>query len=279
MARPFILNADDYGMDAAVDRAILDLAARRIVTATSAMVFSPFWPWAARDVRGGFLDCGLHLDFTSPFAAGIAPARSLPALISRAFTRRLDPAGVRIAIREQLARFEDAMDRPPRFVDGHQHVHQLPVIREALFDMLQERYGPAAARVAVRVCLPGAWRGVKAAAVRAVGARALAELAAARGHPANSDFAGIYDLSPKADLPVLWRRWLAGLRGAAPLIMCHVALPPEDSVAVDDPVRPARLWEYAWLTSGAFQDLLGECEAVPTRWAYRCTTSPVNITS
>ncbi len=277
MARPFILNADDYGMDAAVDRAILELTARGIVTATSVMVLSPFWPHAARDLRDAGVGCGLHLDFTSPFANGIAPASSLSALMLRAFAGRLDPGGMRAAIREQLLRFEYAADRAPDFVDGHQHVHQLPVIREALLDVLLERYGAAAERVAVRVCAPGVWRGVKAAVVHAAGGRVLAKLAAARGYAANSDFAGVYDLSAEADLAAMWRGWLAGLQGPAPLIMCHVAMPPGDAVA-HDPIRPARLREYAWLSSEAFGDLLNECNAAPAPWTCARESAPVNIT-
>ena len=68
MTEPVIINADDYAMDEAVDAAILDLAERGVVTATSAMVLSPTWPEAAEALKDAPLSRGLHLDFTSPFA-------------------------------------------------------------------------------------------------------------------------------------------------------------------------------------------------------------------
>mgnify|MGYP000073246266 CR=1 FL=1 len=55
---------------------------------------------------------------------GLADARRLAAL-----AREWDA---------QWARFCEALGRAPRFVDGHQHVHQFPVIRDAL---LQEMDG------------------------------------------------------------------------------------------------------------------------------------------
>lgn len=43
-------------------------------------------------------------------------------------------------ITRQLDAFEEALGRPPDFVDGHQHVHVLPGVRRALLDILVRRY-------------------------------------------------------------------------------------------------------------------------------------------
>ncbi len=50
------------------------------------------------------------------------PARSLPR-----FHRQLDL-------------FEAALGYPPDHIDGHQHVHALPVVRQALIDVVARRY-------------------------------------------------------------------------------------------------------------------------------------------
>lgn len=261
--RKLIVNADDYGMDDAVDAAILMLASLGVVTATSAMVLSPNWGEAARKLRGAPLSCGLHLDFTSPFVAD--GGGSLGALMAKAFTRRLDTGRVRAAIDRQLDRYEVGMAARPDFVDGHQHVHQFPVIREALRRALAARYGTEARGIALRSCVARRWRGTKAAIVAATGAAAFTRAAQATGHRINSDFAGVYDFAPKADLTALWRRWLADLQGDSPLIMCHVAV-AKGAMPRNDTIRAARINEYGWLGSDIFRELTAEFNLAPTLW-------------
>jgi predicted glycoside hydrolase/deacetylase ChbG (UPF0249 family) len=262
-----ILNADDYAMDDGVDAGILALARQGVVTATSAMVLSPFWPAAARPLTDVEVDCGLHLDFTSLFAQAqeAALARPLPKLIAAAYSGRLDRAALRGAVGRQLDRFDAATQAPPVFVDGHQHVHQLPGIREALLASLRERYGEAASAIALRLCLTRRWRGLKAAVIARMGGRSLGRMIAAAGHPKNSDFAGVYGFSPAADLAALWRRWLTDVAGERPLIMCHVAA---DSAAgwPADEIRAARLNEWKWLGSPAFHDLCTELGIRRAAW-------------
>jgi hypothetical protein len=140
-----------------------------------------------------------------------------------------------------------------------------------LIAALAERYGPAAGRIGIRLCGARRWRGCKAAAVAATGAAGLAVLARGR-HPVNSDFAGVYDFSQRASLPRLWRRWLSGLEGARPLIMCHVAAPGSTQPA--DPIRPARMREWEWLQSASFTELCCELSVKPRRWLSQGTEGP-----
>ncbi|MCP2821003.1 ChbG/HpnK family deacetylase, partial [Salmonella enterica subsp. enterica serovar Typhimurium] len=90
------------------------------------MTRAPGWPAAASRIgtAGSF---GLHLDFTefSPLRRGLWP------LIGASLAHRLDASALRDEIATQCALFEDATGRAPDYVDGHQHVHQLPQIREA----------------------------------------------------------------------------------------------------------------------------------------------------
>ena len=204
--RRLILNADDYAMDEGGDQAILTLIARKVVTATSAMVLSPRWTQAAGEVAQMNADCGLHLDLTSEFAATKLATLSLSDLIARAYAGRLNAAAIRDAIEAQLDLFERPLGRPPDFVDGHQHVHQLPAIRSELIDALQRRYGAEAAKIGIRICTPRRWRGAKARFIGVLGAMPTAKLARRTGHAVNSDFLGVYGFSPDAALPLLWRQ-------------------------------------------------------------------------
>jgi predicted glycoside hydrolase/deacetylase ChbG (UPF0249 family) len=264
MLRPLILNADDYAMDGAVDEAVLDLIGRGRVRAASAMVLAPRWKEAAADIRQVDADCGLHVDFSSDFALSRFGLPRLPQLIARAYAGGLRPDRIRAAVDTQLDLYEDAIGRPPDFVDGHQHVHQLPAIRHALMDAIAARYHAGAKHVGIRVCRARSWRGAKAHLIGRLGSAPLARLAARAGHPTSSDFLGVYAFSPAAPLPVLWERWLSALAGQTPLAMCHVAA--EGRADPSDPIRPARLKEHAWLASDAFAELCARKGVTLSRW-------------
>ncbi|MFZ1108318.1 MAG: ChbG/HpnK family deacetylase [Rhodomicrobium sp.] len=264
MTEPVIVNADDYAMDEGVDAAILDLGERGVVTATSAMVLSPNWPEAAGALKDAPLSRGLHIDFTSPFAGETFPRQSITGMTIRSHAGALDRKHVKRAIERQLSLFEAHMKAAPDFVDGHQHAHQLPGVAESLVEVLSERYGGDAGRVGLRICVSRRWRGVKASIIGRTGAFRLAELAATPGHTTNSDFAGVYDFNEDADLGVLWRNWLTGLEGGAPLLMCHVAARGDHDGS--DPIRGARYREYDWLAGEAFAALTQQLSKTPAHW-------------
>ncbi len=251
-------------MDRGVDAAILKLAGQGVVTATSAMVLSPRWPEAAPALRDAPLSKGLHLDFTSPFAGEVFPRQGITALIVRAHSGVLDRQRLGQSIRRQLSLYETGMNALPDFVDGHQHCHLLPSVREALLDALTERYGAEASRIALRDCAPQRWRGLKAAIIAGTGTFRLQELAKARQHGMNSDFAGVYDFNEDADLAALWTGWLDGLEGGAPLVMCHIAERADHDGS--DSIRSARYREYDWLSSPQFLELTQRLSKAPARW-------------
>lgn len=260
-----IITADDYAMDAGVDSAVLALANQGAISAASAMVLAPSWPQAGRRLGDCPVDRGLHLDLTSTFAPSLSGSRSLGRLIGAAFLGRLDRSDVRVRIERQLDAYEAVMKARPDFVDGHQHVHQLPLVREALLAALKARYGALTSQIGMRLCLARRWRGIKALVVAASGGKGFARLVRGSLHPANTDFAGVYGFSPRADLTSLWRNWLTGLAGDRPLIMCHVASAEAPSAGAD-PIRAARIHEWRWLGSAAFRDLCTELSIKSHSW-------------
>jgi predicted glycoside hydrolase/deacetylase ChbG (UPF0249 family) len=278
------LCADDYAMHPAVDDAVIRLARAGRLVATSCMTTSPRWREAARALREeapAALSTGLHLNLTE--GHGVAPAPSLGATLRDAYARRLDPVRLRAQIERQLDDFERALDRAPDFIDGHQHVHQLPRVREALFAVLEARFrnavppSPAGTAVsatptnaatpavpavpampampAVRATVPAQWRWSlgKAGVLALLGGWRLRRALARRGVPHNRGFAGVYgfDAATPADYGRHMERWLAGCSDGT-LMMCHpaTALVPGDAIAAQ------RVVEYAYLASDAFADSL-----------------------
>jgi chitin disaccharide deacetylase len=180
-------------------------------------------------------------------------------------TRSLDRAALRREADRQLSLFEAGRRAAPDFVDGHQHVHHLPVIRDVLLEALRDHYGGGATRIGLRICEPRVWRGAKAAIIAGSGASRLSLLAAAGGHPVNSDFAGVYDFGANANLAAYWQGWAQGLAGQLPLVMCHVAVQSGDE-GHGDPIRQARLHEFGFLASAEFRALSRQYALRPARW-------------
>lgn len=244
---------DDVGLRPGVAEAALDLCRAGRVSALSCMSDAPAWREAAAtlvpELRGA-VDFGLHLTFTEPWS-GSRLKRPLRALIVAAHARALDGAAARDDIRRQLDAFEDAVDEAPDFVDGHQHVHQLPLIRDALVDELAARYGDrkpwlrhtGAPRRARCAALPNADE-VKERVIEALGAGGLRRLARIAGFEQNGHLLGVYGFTGSAeDYLARWRRWCAQA-SSGDLLMCHPATPGDDR---DDPIARARAVEYGVL--------------------------------
>lgn len=250
--KPVILCADDYAVTPAVSRGIRELAECRRLSAVSCMSTAPAWSEQAALLRPlrERIDVGLHFNLTLGFD------RTVPGLASwlgSSLTGRIDRTLVERELLNQLECFEALWGEPPDFIDGHQHVHIFPGIRQPLLRLLSERY-PAAQRPWVRRVSP-ALRGhdapLKALSLRMLNA-GLVRQARRRGIILTPAFAGLYSLSAQADYPAMMAGWL---RRAVPgtLLMCH----PSSSAEQDpDGIGEARLREFHYLRGQEFEDSL-----------------------
>jgi hypothetical protein len=263
------LCADDYGIAPGVNQAIRELAARGRINATSVMVVAPGFDKAqalALDqarASAPALAIGLHLTLTAPYRplTGFVPVRQeaflpLSAMVRAALLRRLDAHTIRREVDAQLAAFATAFGRPPDFVDGHQHVHVLPQVREAVLAAVTEM----TPRPWVRQCetarpLRGLWAGPKTMVIGLM-SRGLRERARAAGIATNTAFAGVYVFRPGADFSALFPRFLA-LTPEGGLIMCHPGI-VDAALQRLDPLTLLREQEYAFLLSDAFPRILAE---------------------
>jgi len=215
--RQLVVCSDDAGWDEDNDGVIASLAQSGRISAVSVLVDGPHAPaWAQELAPPAGCALGLHLNLT--WEPG-QPSRGLAQLIGRCHARLLSPAWAETRIAAQLQRFEAVYGRPPDFVDGHQHVHMLPVIRERLLALLGQRYG-AGQRPAVRAPLSRHWRGAKAWLLNRLGAAALAAGLQAEGWPCNSDFAGVYDFGTGLSYRSRVQAWLGSIDDAG-LLMTH----------------------------------------------------------
>lgn len=265
--RAIVLCADDYGLAPGLGIAIRELIAAGRLSATSCMVVADAWPAEAELLKPfkNKADIGLHLTLSDQRACRAATTlapdghfRPLARVILAALTRSLSAAEVKAEIIAQLDRFEAAMGMPPDFIDGHQHVHQLPVVRDALLEVYETRL--RARGTYVRYCDEplGAIgdRGVSfvRAAVIALLGRRFARLGRAKAVPGNRRFCGVRSFSPAEDPARLFTSFLTAPPDGL-LVMCHPGL-PDGTLAALDPVTEPRRAEYEFLKSSAFQELM-----------------------
>jgi chitin disaccharide deacetylase len=246
---PIALCADDYGQNQGIDDAVVNLLAARRLTAVSCFSTAPRWQMYSapllrehRDVA----DFGLHLNLSESFGS---TATSLPRLIARSYLHLLDRDQLRTNLQIQFDEYEKAMGDIPDFVDGHQHVHQLPVVREVLLETLALRY--AGQRIWVRNTVPAhsQWRG-KAAVLKHLGGTALAKQLKKAGIATNHGFAGVYgfDTENYADQIAEWLQHAQ----LGMLMMCH----PGFATQEQDPIGAQRPIEYQFLISPLFPAML-----------------------
>jgi chitin disaccharide deacetylase len=251
-----VICADDYAMTPEISTGIIALAQQGRISATSAMTLSPHWPQWARQVPAlqQRIDVGLHLDWTSDFALQQGFGKPLGQLMVRSLAGGLRKAEVAEQIQRQLDLFEQHAGTAPDHIDGHQHVHQFPILREVLVDILVRRYTPEHRpwlRVAHVVCPPWA---LKARIINAMGARALRTLAQQQGIPHSEHLTGVYDFQGDADS---YRQRLQGWLGQLPpstVLMCH----PADGLNPEAPFPDARIREQNVLSHSTLATLLHE---------------------
>ena len=253
--RALILCADDYALHPLVDDAVQQLACAGRLSATSCMVTSPRWREAARALKPlrPQLSVGLHFNLTEGHG-GAWPAHSLGTVIRQAYGRRWSQAQLRGLWRQQLDAFEQGLGSAPDFIDGHQHVHQLPGVCDALLAEWQQRYaGHAAPWVRSTAPAQGQWRNGKSLAIALLGGWAASRRWRRAGMVLNRGFAGVYGFDA-ADTPQYgahMQAWLAQAQHGS-LVMCH----PASGKVPGDAIGRQRPVEFAYLMSPAFAVLL-----------------------
>lgn len=241
-----ILCADDYGQSEAIDQAIINLIKMNRLSATSCMTLSPRWPTAAKKLTPTIREkasLGLHLDFTH-----FGDATSHPKLVLLSLARQLSKKHIKQSIHDQLDAFEAQLGTPPDYIDGHQHVHQLPQIREALLEVLLARYPKQLPWL--RIAKPPIADGLKGLIIRALGANVLEKNAIKLGFVYSGSLLGAYGFHGSREAYIQrFKNWLkeVGSSRSTPVLMCHPAI--DDAQNDDDVIYPARVIEYVALAS------------------------------
>uniref|UniRef100_Q47CE5 YdjC-like protein n=1 Tax=Dechloromonas aromatica (strain RCB) TaxID=159087 RepID=Q47CE5_DECAR len=270
--RSIVICADDFGQSEPINDGIHQLVSAGRLSAVSCLSDGPCFPSGISSLSGAGVDVGLHLNFTDAMGQ-LGSYFPLKQLIVRSYLGALDAREIERQITRQLDAFEKHANQAPDFVDGHQHVHQLPLIRQKLFSILNKRYSKH--RPWIRSTKPRLSVGLplkqqfKASLIGILGGGALVHEAISQHYQCNRRFLGVYDFSRTgSEYFELLKRWF-DLAETGDLLMCH----PASGASAGDPLGQQRVREFNVLKSQAFPTLLNEQRIQPARLTLARTPS------
>lgn len=131
----FKIAVDDYGLHPNIDKAIHDLATQGIIHKISVMANTAYDPHPLPD----HIETGLHVDLTTPHCLGNKPLANTPFQLLTA--RNLSQSDIEDRAQAQLE-YVIARGFKITHIDTHQHVHIIPIIRKALYNIAQKHAIP-----------------------------------------------------------------------------------------------------------------------------------------
>ena len=227
MARRLIVNADDFGRSAGVDRGTVRAHREGIVTSTTLMANAPDAEHAANLARTTTsLDVGVHLVLT--YARPLSDPRTIRTLVREdgsfprpreLVSREIDRDEALREYRAQYARARDLIGREPTHVDTHHWVHDHPSLSWAVRELARET--GAAARTHDQL---------QRDEYRAHGVRTPDQFIRAFQHPGHIDVASLLAI-------------IDGLAEGVSELMCHPGEPDAELEATSayGPERPIEL--------------------------------------
>ncbi|HEV8228439.1 MAG TPA: ChbG/HpnK family deacetylase [Candidatus Limnocylindria bacterium] len=246
-----IVNADDFGRSAGVDRGIIRAHREGIVTSTTFMANAP----AARDAAAlaratPTLDVGVHLVLT--YARPLTEAARIPSLVradgsfgrpSELLARDLDRDQALVEYRAQFARARELLGRDPTHIDTHHWVHDHPALSWAVCQLAVET------RAAARAQTPR-----QRDEYRAKGVRTADHFVREFQHPGHIEVADLLGV-------------IARLEDGVTELMCHPGEPDPELVATSAYARERPI-ELATLTDPRVRSALERDGVALTTFAH-----------
>ncbi len=272
--RVLAICADDIGLACGAADTALALAAAGRLTAASCVSTGPSWH---RDGgRLGGLELGLHFNLTEGAPASRSLAAHWPTLpglgrlIAQAHLGALPLAAIGDEWQAQVDAFTERVGREPDFIDGHQHVHHLPGVRDIVIAGAARFRAAPAIRSTGHVAGPGA--AFKRRVIEASGGRALEAMLRQRGLRHNNVLLGAYDFRGDYRRHVV--AWLAAAPSEGGLLFCHPSSAVTGAKDGGDAIADARRREAAYFASDDFAaDLADAGVSLGSAWATRSSSA------
>jgi len=262
------LCADDIGQDPAINEGCLELFDLGRLNQVSVLALAPHLrshQQALLQAHKNGLQMGLHFNLTLPFPNALM-VEPLTRLIYLSHLRLLNKKLVRDSFVQQINTFLDLFGVLPDFIDGHQHVHQFPQIRDVLLECLTDFYKNLSTLMVRSTVLPDLHPNLpypmKCHLLNILGGNHFLEELDQHLIPHNHGFLGVYDFQAPtlAHYRSLMQRWLV-LANDQSMIMCH----PANQVVNNDAIGLQRPIEFDYLKSDMFLSDLHSAKKVIER--------------
>lgn len=260
--KSIVLCADDFAYNSAISDSILILIQQQRISATSCMTNMPQWPKAAAALKNfdGEIDIGLHFNLTegnSLSPNGQALFMPLSKLLLKATLRNLNFQKIYEEFCAQLEAFTDHFGRLPDFIDGHQHIHHLPLIRSALLKAYSNYFPDKQAYIRISSNKPSkllaqTFHCPKTLIISATGALTFKNQLERLEIPHNQSFSGAHNFKSGRTYARLFSVFMKEVDEHG-VIMCH---PANRSDPKTDRIAAARQQEFDFLMSNAFAEIL-----------------------
>ena len=149
MNKKISIVADDFGITQKVNDVIIDLIIKKKISDTSCIVLTQNFKKNFKNLNDLPVKFGkgIHLTLTD-FKSVTSPKSisfngKLPTfyqLFLKIYKGQVLVDDIVNEINSQLDIFEDFVGSKPNFIDGHHHVHQLPIISNILLKLIKKRY-------------------------------------------------------------------------------------------------------------------------------------------
>lgn len=252
--RLIALCADDFAFNAKVSEGLLNLIEKKNVTAVSCMTNRKCWDLYGEKLKAhkGEIDIGLHLNLTEEIFLNEKEC-SLLEILLHSHVGLLQKTRLYKLLEDQMISFIKVMGCVPDFIDGHQHIHHLPVVRFITLE-LQKKYAKKAyIRSVSSLCFLSFNTFIKSLVLNFTGALRSSRLWDKQGLLMNKNFSGLRSFKEE-DFSKYFSRLLKKSRDGT-LVMCHPGLKSHLGGA-KDPINLAREGEYKFFMSKGFKDLL-----------------------
>ncbi len=228
-SRALALCADDFGLSESISAAITALVQQQRLTSVSCITNAANFATAAQTLQPyiSHVEVGLHFNLTEgqPLSAALAAhwpeLPSVGKLILRTHLGAIPRAAIEQELDAQWQGFYRAFGKEPDFIDGHQHVHDLPGIRGVVLAKARAQQIPPWIRNTGNI--HGNGYAFKRRVIEFTGGRALRRQLHQQQLRNNSVLLGVYDFSPR-DYRALMQSWLTRLPSSGGLIFCHPGL-------------------------------------------------------
>jgi chitin disaccharide deacetylase len=279
VSKQIIICADDFAQNEEISDGILSLAKHQRINAISCLVNTSHWDDLYTELSSikqkNYI--GLHLNFTfgQPLSSLWRKTEGeqflgLPSLIRRLYLRQINIKTIVAEIQAQIDVFTHTMHVYPDFIDGHQHVQQLPIVRQALLEVHASKMGHVYSSITENdepheedldhcdsffrntsnglgdLCSIVGFPKIQA--LNILGGRKFRRQLIREQIPTNSSFAGIYNFSKAENYRKYFQRFLNKTKSGG-IIMCHPGCYSKD---LSDPLHMSRHHELNYFMSDVF---------------------------